>query len=345
MRSGERGPLMSITFYFGGQLAVQMKNSTTYFIHTDHLGSTRVVTNLSGGVFDSLDYLPFGEQIAGDTGTTHKFTGKERDAESGLDEFGARYDSSTLGRFMTPDWAAKPTTVPYASFGDPQTLNLYSYVENAPVNRADADGHTGIESAGFVQPRSELSGNLYPSAEEAASLEDASFLVTFKDGTSQLLLAQQVQAALKNQIPSDIRHDMASAIKDSDAPTKDDKKGGFHEESGVAGELSSGDWTISRDKPGPYESPDGTTNPHTTGVPTDQNVANAIVDPEVFFHVHPSGRTLTHFFKQPPSEDSDIPNAVDSKINIVFGAGDKQVYFYNTSGVIGMPISLKDFLR
>jgi hypothetical protein len=42
---------------------------------------------------------------------------------------------------MTPDWAVKPTTVPYAKFGDPQTLNLYSYVENAPVNRADADGH------------------------------------------------------------------------------------------------------------------------------------------------------------------------------------------------------------
>ena len=46
-----------------------------------------------------------------------------------MDNFGARYDASSLGRFMTPDWAAKPTTVPYASFGDPQTLNLYTYVE------------------------------------------------------------------------------------------------------------------------------------------------------------------------------------------------------------------------
>jgi RHS repeat-associated protein len=71
----------------------------------------------------------------------YKFTGKERDAESGLDEFGARFHASALGRFMTPDWDAKPVTVPYAKFGDPQTLNLYSYVENDPVNRADADGH------------------------------------------------------------------------------------------------------------------------------------------------------------------------------------------------------------
>ncbi len=69
------------------------------------------------------------------------FTGKERDAESGLDNFGARYNASSLGRFMTPDWAAKPVTVPYAKFGDPQTLNLYAYVENGPLNRIDPDGH------------------------------------------------------------------------------------------------------------------------------------------------------------------------------------------------------------
>jgi RHS repeat-associated protein len=51
---------------------------------------------------------------------THKFTGNERDSESGLDMSGVRYYGSNLGRFMTPDWAAKPTNVPYAMFGDPQ---------------------------------------------------------------------------------------------------------------------------------------------------------------------------------------------------------------------------------
>jgi RHS repeat-associated protein len=73
--------------------------------------------------------------------TRHKFTGKERDPESGLDMFGARYYGSSLGRFMTPDWAAKPIAVPYAMFGDPQSLNLYSYVRNNPLAKADADGH------------------------------------------------------------------------------------------------------------------------------------------------------------------------------------------------------------
>jgi hypothetical protein len=46
-----------------------------------------------------------------------------------------------MGRFMSPDWAAKPATVPYAEFGDPQSLNLYSYTRNSPIVRIDGDGH------------------------------------------------------------------------------------------------------------------------------------------------------------------------------------------------------------
>jgi RHS repeat-associated protein len=101
------------------------------------------MTNVSGGVCESMDYLPFGENngTSGTCSTSHKFTGKERDSESGLDNFGARYDSSQYGRFMTPDWSAKPISVPYADFSDPQTLNLYSYTRNNPLNHTDSDGH------------------------------------------------------------------------------------------------------------------------------------------------------------------------------------------------------------
>jgi RHS repeat-associated protein len=77
--------------------------------------------------------------------TTHAFvtlfTGKERDTESGNDYFGARYYTSAMGRFMSPDWSANVEPVPYAKLYDPQTLNLYSYVGNNPLARADADGH------------------------------------------------------------------------------------------------------------------------------------------------------------------------------------------------------------
>ena len=66
----------------------------------------------------------------------YKFIGKERDTESNLDFFDARYYSSSMGRFMTPDWSASsnPDPVPYASLPYPQSLNLYSYVQNNPLN-------------------------------------------------------------------------------------------------------------------------------------------------------------------------------------------------------------------
>jgi RHS repeat-associated protein len=69
------------------------------------------------------------------------FTGKERDTESGNDYFGARYYSSAMGRFMSPDWSGGPVPIPYVNLGDPQTLNLYEYVRNNPLGIDDADGH------------------------------------------------------------------------------------------------------------------------------------------------------------------------------------------------------------
>src|SRR6266404_2418255 len=60
--------------------------------------------------------------IIGSTSNTHKFTGKERDAESNLDNFGARYDSSSLGRFMSPD-----PLLSSGRLGNPQTWNRYAY--------------------------------------------------------------------------------------------------------------------------------------------------------------------------------------------------------------------------
>lgn len=121
--------------YEGGGLIAEYANNTTHFVHTDHLGSTRLVTALNRSVSDNMDYLPYGLQIAGASGTTHKFTGKERDAETELDNFGARYDASSLGRFMTPDpllSSGRP--------GSPQTWNRYSYTLNNPLGIIDPNG-------------------------------------------------------------------------------------------------------------------------------------------------------------------------------------------------------------
>jgi RHS repeat-associated protein len=63
-------------------------------------------------------------------------TGKERDSETGLDYFGARYMSSGQGRFTSPD----PVTVDGDRTSDPQRLNLYSYARNNPLKYVDPDG-------------------------------------------------------------------------------------------------------------------------------------------------------------------------------------------------------------
>jgi len=101
-------------------------------------------TFASGNQEETCKSYPFGDGLActgGTDATEHHFTGKERDAESGNDYFGARYYNSNMGRFMSPDWSVKITPVPYAKLSDPQSLNLYAYVLNNPLSHADADGH------------------------------------------------------------------------------------------------------------------------------------------------------------------------------------------------------------
>jgi RHS repeat-associated protein len=72
---------------------------------------------------------------------TRRYTGKERDTESGNDYFEARYYASSMGRFLSPNWSAKEEPVPYAKLDNPQTLNLYGYVLNNPLFKPDLDGH------------------------------------------------------------------------------------------------------------------------------------------------------------------------------------------------------------
>jgi RHS repeat-associated protein len=118
-------------------------NAVHYYV-SDALHSTSMVVSAAGVVENESEYYPWGGELQflnNDPGNHYKFSGKERDSESGLDYFGARYYSNGLGRFITPDWAAKAAAVPYAEFSDPQSLNLYGYVRNIPTVKIDVDGH------------------------------------------------------------------------------------------------------------------------------------------------------------------------------------------------------------
>ena len=109
-----------------------------HFPLTDWLGTKRVQANAAAQLDETCSSLPYGDlltcqQLNGTDATEHHFTGKERDTETGLDYFGARYFSAGMGRFLSADWSEKPEAVPYASLAKPQSLNLYSYVGNNPV--------------------------------------------------------------------------------------------------------------------------------------------------------------------------------------------------------------------
>ena len=124
---------------------------TTAYYHEDHLGTSRLITGGEGWPIWQGTFLPFGQEWNPQITTNHyKFTGHERDAESNLDMEGARYYSPTMGRFMTPDWSATPEAVPYADLNDPQTLNLYGYVRNNPMSKADPDGHCRVPRPCFL---------------------------------------------------------------------------------------------------------------------------------------------------------------------------------------------------
>lgn len=161
----------------------------TTYMTADHLGSTRLVTTALGTAVKCYDYLPFGEEIGiGTAGRTSgcfgsgsypvsggasntEFTSKERDAETGLDFFQARYYSSAQGRFTSPDeWAGgivdaysggqvgTPGPLPYADITDPQTINKYAYVRNNPMRYTDPTGHEIVGSGPNGQVMGDFDG-------------------------------------------------------------------------------------------------------------------------------------------------------------------------------------------
>lgn len=141
--------------YAGGSLIATYDTNGMHFYSDDPLGTRRAQTDYAGVLEQTCSSLPFGDNLqcngAIPDPTENHFTGKERDSESGNDYFDARYYSSSMGRFMSPDWSAKEEPVPYAKLDNPQSLNLYSYVLNNPVTAFDNDGHEIIFAANATQ--------------------------------------------------------------------------------------------------------------------------------------------------------------------------------------------------
>jgi RHS repeat-associated protein len=139
------GTLKSEYVFFDGERVARkdFPGNTVAYYFSDHLKTASVITDSAGVIKAESDYYPWGGelQFVNNDSNDYKFTGKKRDVETGLDYFGARYYSNGLGRWVSADWSTVPIPVPYADFGDPQSLNLYGYVGGNPASRADVDGH------------------------------------------------------------------------------------------------------------------------------------------------------------------------------------------------------------
>ncbi|MGH9356218.1 MAG: RHS repeat-associated core domain-containing protein, partial [Terriglobia bacterium] len=126
--------------FFGGKRIARVDSSgkAEYYL-PDALGSSRVITDANGAILDDCDFLPFGDEqcVTSSSGNNYKFTGKERDNESGNDYFSARSYASQYSRFTSPD----PENVG-ADSSNPQTWNAYTYAGNNPTTFTDPTGET-----------------------------------------------------------------------------------------------------------------------------------------------------------------------------------------------------------
>jgi len=143
-------PTKEYVYGVNGLLATIDSTNGTLYTTSDHLGSPRVVTDSNKNPVERHDYVPFGEEIPTSFGNRNtitgygvdilrqKFTSKERDTETGLDFFDARYYASVQGRFTSVD----PIYFQARMVKDPQSFNLYTYARNNPLVVVDPDGQS-----------------------------------------------------------------------------------------------------------------------------------------------------------------------------------------------------------
>src|SRR5262249_49150482 len=134
------GALKSEYVFFDGERVARrdFPGNSVFYYFSDHLKTASVITDSAGTIKEDEDYYPWGGelQFVNNDSNHYKFTGKERDSETGLDYFGARYYGNWVGRFMSPD----PIHFQTDKLVDPQRFNLYAYVRNNPLKFLDPKG-------------------------------------------------------------------------------------------------------------------------------------------------------------------------------------------------------------
>ena len=126
-----------------------------YYYHSDHLGSTSLITDLDGGVVQHVEYVPFGEVFIEERNnkwnTPYLFNAKELDEETGLYYYGARYYDPRVSVWLGAD----PMQEKYPN------ISSYAYCHNSPLIYVDPDGQFPILINGRVSKDSERASMRY----------------------------------------------------------------------------------------------------------------------------------------------------------------------------------------
>ena len=176
---------------FGSTMGTYVATTSTvpnvaHFYLSDQVKSLSMVINAATGVVEEdCDFRPYGKVVPSANCPVepnhYMFSGKQRDSETGLDYFGARYFNGPMGRWSSADWAEKPANIPYADFADPQSLNLYAYLRNNPLSAVDVDGHATDPCKGQTDSRC-----------------SASTTTSILEGKNQVSVVQTTEVTQKN---------------------------------------------------------------------------------------------------------------------------------------------------
>jgi hypothetical protein len=244
---------------------------------------------------------------------------------------------------MTPDWSKKHEPVPYAKLNNSQSLNLYAYVGNSPLNHVDPDGHA------------KYCNNKASCKYDDGNNDGKVYVVFNKKEYNAIVAAQSIKGNWTSSIlmpGADVRDAIKASVKASNSGPN----GGFHEEGGKWG-------TLNGKQVGSPLVPGGRAIPRLQNAAT-IDLAQA-ANPALYqalslsgtiegqWHVHPAGIGPNQYrkimgFEQGPSHHN--PNGTgdqdtaSSGTNIVVGARSGAVTFFDGSNDNLGQMNLNDFM-
>ena len=145
----QQGATITKHIFANGELVATIVGNgsatSSYIVHTDHLGGTHVMTNASGTVVQTNDYYPYGDTrlSTGSYSDQRGYIGEQYDASTNLNYLNARYYQNGRGQFLSQDpvfWEVGQTKDGWNVLADPQLQNSYSYGRDNPITNKDPKG-------------------------------------------------------------------------------------------------------------------------------------------------------------------------------------------------------------